>query len=101
MGLNLGMRSRELYGLLGTGDRVDGRAQNVPFHVLVQLSTGLLDFIQLRLTLEGVEKEDSFQGQPQLNEIQQTGGELNKNMKGNILRAAINPIASSKQTIEL
>lgn len=44
---------------------------------------------------------DTFQDQPELNELQQSGGELNKNMKSNILRAAINPLASAKQTIEL
>ena len=44
---------------------------------------------------------DTFQTQPQLVELQQSSGELNKNMKGNILRATINPIASSKQIIEL
>src|SRR5207253_994337 len=49
----------------------------------------------------GVVLLDTFQNQPQLDELQQSGGELNKNMKGNILRAAINPIASAKQTIEL
>jgi hypothetical protein len=56
----------------------------------------------LRLPEEGgIFLLDNFQSQPQLNELQQTGGDLNKNMKGNILRAAINPIASAKQTIEI
>ena len=49
----------------------------------------------------GVILLDTFQTQPQLVELQQSSGELNKNMKGNILRATINPIASSKQIIEL
>ena len=44
---------------------------------------------------------DTFQNQPQLVELLQSGGELNRNRKENVLRAAINPIASSKQTIEL
>jgi hypothetical protein len=56
----------------------------------------------LRLPSEGgVFLLDTFQEQPQLDELQQSGGELNKNMKKNILRAAINPLASAKQTIEL
>jgi len=44
---------------------------------------------------------ETFQSQPQLVVLQQNNGEINRNRKGNILRAAINPIASSKQTIEL
>jgi len=44
---------------------------------------------------------DTYQSQPELVELQQNGGELNKNRKANVLHAAINPIASSKQTIEL
>ena len=49
----------------------------------------------------GVFLLDSFQGEPQLDEIQQTAGDLNRNTKGNIFRGAINPVAGIKQTIEL
>ena len=49
----------------------------------------------------GVYLLDTYQNQPQLDEIQQSGGELNRNMKSNILRSAVNPLASAKQTIEL
>jgi hypothetical protein len=44
---------------------------------------------------------DTYQNQPQLSELQQSGGEVGKNTKSNILRAAINPLAGVKQTIEL
>jgi len=49
----------------------------------------------------GVFLLDNFQGQPQLVELQQSEGDINRNTKGNIFRGAINPIASAKQTIEL
>ena len=49
----------------------------------------------------GVFLLDTYQNHPQLDELQQSGGELNKNTKSNILRAAVNPLASAKQTIEL
>ncbi len=49
----------------------------------------------------GVFLLDSFQGEPQLVEIQQTPGDLNRNTKTNIFRGAINPVAGLKQTIEL
>jgi hypothetical protein len=44
---------------------------------------------------------DTYETQPQLILLQQNGGEVNQNKKTNIMRSAINPIASSKQTIEL
>jgi hypothetical protein len=49
----------------------------------------------------GVFLLDNFQGQPQLIELQQTEGDINRNTKGNIFRGAVNPIASAKQTVEL
>ena len=49
----------------------------------------------------GVFLLDSFQNEPQLIEIQQTAGDVNRNTKGNILRGALNPIAGIKQSIEL
>jgi hypothetical protein len=56
----------------------------------------------LRLSDEGgVFLLDSYQNQPELVEIQQSGSDLNRNTKSNILRAAINPLAGARQTIEL
>jgi len=49
----------------------------------------------------GVFLLDSFQGETQLDEIQQTAGDVNRNTKGNIFRGAINPVAGVKQTIEI
>jgi hypothetical protein len=49
----------------------------------------------------GVFLFDTFQGEPQIDELQQTAGDINRNTKGNILKSAINPIAGMKQTIEL
>jgi hypothetical protein len=56
----------------------------------------------LRLPADGgIFLLDTYQNQPQLDELQQSGGELKSNTKANILRAAINPLAGAKQTIEL
>jgi len=47
---------------------------------------------------------DTFENQPQLSELQQSGGALDKNDKNaklNILRAVINPLSGAKQAIEL
>ena len=49
----------------------------------------------------GVFLLDNFRGEPQLDELQQSSGDLNRNTKGNIFHGAINPVASSKLTIEL
>lgn len=49
----------------------------------------------------GVFLLDSFHGEPQLIPLEQSGGEINRQMSKNILRAAINPLASVKQNIEL
>jgi len=56
----------------------------------------------LRLPDEGgIFLLDTYENQPQLSELQQSGGELDKNAKSNVLRAAINPLAGARQTIEL
>ncbi|MGA9800439.1 MAG: hypothetical protein WBQ68_15615 [Terriglobales bacterium] len=49
----------------------------------------------------GIVLLDTFQTQPQLIELQQNSGELNRNMKGNLLHATINPVAKTKEIIEL
>src|ERR1035438_2288806 len=49
----------------------------------------------------GVFLLDSFQGEPQIVELQQTAGDVKHNTKANIFRGAINPVAGLKQTIEL
>jgi hypothetical protein len=56
----------------------------------------------LRLPDEGgIFLLDTFENQAQLAELHQSGGDLDKNAKSNILRAVINPLGSVKQTIDL
>jgi hypothetical protein len=50
---------------------------------------------------QGIFLLDTFQGEPQIVELQQTQGDINRNTKANILKGAINPIAGQKATIEL
>ncbi len=56
----------------------------------------------LRLPDEGgIFLLDTFENQPQLAELQQSGGDVDKNAKTNILRVVINPLAGARQNIEL
>jgi hypothetical protein len=56
----------------------------------------------LRLPDEGgIFLLDTFDNQPELAELKQSGGDLEKTSKTNILRAVINPLAGAKQNIEL
>lgn len=56
----------------------------------------------LRLPMQGgVFVMDTYRDEAQLVEMSQSSSELNKDMKGNIIRATINPLASSKQKIEV
>lgn len=49
----------------------------------------------------GVFLLDAYRNQPEISQLTQNSGELKKNTGSNILRGIINPIASSKQTVEL
>lgn len=49
----------------------------------------------------GVFLLDTYEGNPELVPIEQRSGSVNKNKKGNILRATVNPIASTHQTVEV
>jgi hypothetical protein len=44
---------------------------------------------------------DTYLSEPQLIPLDQTNGEVNRHVGRNVLRAAINPVAGSKRTIEL
>ena len=50
---------------------------------------------------DGVYLLDTYQGQPGLLPLAQSGADLKKNTGSNILRGVINPIAGPRQTVEL
>jgi hypothetical protein len=50
---------------------------------------------------DGVFLLDTYREKPELNRLIQSGGDLNRNTGSNILRGVINPIAGSRQTVEL
>ena len=50
---------------------------------------------------DGVFLLDTFQRQPQLVQMNQNGSEIDRDVKGNIIRSTINPLASNKQNVEL
>lgn len=90
------------------------RAAGVPAPEAVQLDKEVADegaaeearspevVTGLRLPEDGeVFLLDTFQAQPQLVELQQNDGQIDRDKKHNVLRAAVNPIAGSKQTFEL
>lgn len=49
----------------------------------------------------GVFLLDTYEGNPELVPIEQRGGSINKNVKRNVLRSAVNPVASAHQTVEV
>lgn len=56
----------------------------------------------LRLPITGgVFVMDTYRDQPQLIELSQSSSDMTKDVKGNILRATINPLASNTQKIEV
>jgi hypothetical protein len=56
----------------------------------------------LRLTdLDNVLALDTFHGEPQLVPVPQSEGELNHNTAHNVVKAAVNPLSSSHQLIQL
>ncbi len=56
----------------------------------------------LRLPSEGLAYMlDSFHDRPELVELQQNTGDVNRNRASNILRATVDPFAGTRQTIEL